>query len=231
MYCIKCGIELSDGQKICPICQTRVYHPDFKNSGRPSYPEKEYQSEAINKRGILFVISVLCLLPLLLPMIFELTLASRVSWSGYVTGGTLLGYFVFVFPFWFKRSHPIIFVPCFFGAAASFVWFVSFDTDGNWFFTFALPIIFTLGMIVSAITTLTVKLRRARLYVIGGGIIALGVWTMLIEFLLHATFGVTHTVYWSLFSLLTMFILGMMLIVIAIVKPWKESLRKFFFLD
>ena len=232
MFCIKCGIELSGNQTVCPICSTKVYHPDIpQNQTPPSYPKKDFQSEAINRKGILFVITILYLLPLLLPMIFEIAVSSTVNWSGYVAGGTLLSYLFFILPSWFKTAHPIIFVPSYFLATMFFVWYVNFATEGNWFYTFALPVLGSLAIIVSTLTTLVAKLRRGKLYVIGGSLIAVGLWTVLIEWLLHYTFSVTHTVYWSLFCLISLFILGMMLITIAIVKPWKESLRRFFFLD
>ena len=232
MFCIKCGVELSDGQTVCPLCSTKVYHPDLAPTNTPpTYPKQEFQSEAINRKGILFVITVLYLLPLLLPMLFELAFADGIDWSGFVAGGTLLSYLFFILPAWFKRSHPIIFVPSYFLGTLLFVWYVCLATDGSWFYTFALPIIASLAAIVSAMTVLLAKLRHGKLYVVGGGLIALGAWTVLIEFLLHLTFSFVHTVYWSPFCLVSLFVLGMMLIVIAIVKPWKESLRKIFFID
>ena len=79
MYCIKCGVKLSEGQTTCPICHTRVYHPDLPVSDRPTYPKKEFQSEEFNRHGLLFVISVLWLLPTFLPMIFELSWHATVS--------------------------------------------------------------------------------------------------------------------------------------------------------
>ena len=46
MYCIKCGAELSDGQKVCPICETKVYHPDIPVvEDKDTYPKKEFVSE------------------------------------------------------------------------------------------------------------------------------------------------------------------------------------------
>ena len=29
MYCVKCGVQLADTEKSCPLCGTRVYHPDL----------------------------------------------------------------------------------------------------------------------------------------------------------------------------------------------------------
>ena len=40
MYCIKCGVELSAGQTVCPICETKVYHPDIKPEKIPPKKEK-----------------------------------------------------------------------------------------------------------------------------------------------------------------------------------------------
>lgn len=232
MYCIKCGVELSDGQTQCPLCNTKVCHPDFPiGNALPTYPKKEFQSEEFNPRGVLFVISVLAILPILLPMIFELSLKHEIEWSGYVAGGVILLYQFFILPCWFKCANPVVFVPCDFAAAALFLLYVDLNVDGGWFLSFALPITVTLGMIVTAVTAVVRYVRRGRLYVFGGGLIAIGAWTVLIEALIHLTFGVHHSpVAWSGFSCATLFVLGMMLIVIAIVKPLRDSLRKIFYI-
>ena len=39
MYCIKCGVELADSEKVCPLCGTPVFHPDLPcGQGEPPYP-------------------------------------------------------------------------------------------------------------------------------------------------------------------------------------------------
>ena len=51
MYCIKCGVELSPGQTVCPVCGTRVYHPDIQpENAVPVYPKKVFQPEEFNGR-------------------------------------------------------------------------------------------------------------------------------------------------------------------------------------
>ena len=30
MYCVKCGVELADSQRVCPLCGTRVFHREAK---------------------------------------------------------------------------------------------------------------------------------------------------------------------------------------------------------
>ncbi len=230
MYCIKCGVELSEGQKICPLCHTKVYHPDLPvEQATPTYPQKEFQSEEFNPRGVLFVITILAALVIGLVVGFELSLHHTVGWSGYAAGGILLAYVAAVLPCWFKHPNPVIFVPCDFVGALGLLLYINLRTGGNWFISFALPVTASLCAIVSAMVALLRYLRRGRLYTVGGGLIALGVWTALLEYLLRTALEAKTPIFWSPFSGGSLFIMGMMLIVIAIVRPLRESLRKIFF--
>lgn len=231
MYCIKCGAELARGQGICPICNTRVIHPDFPvDTDEAAYPIKKFKSEEISRVSLMFVVTILTLLPMLLPMIFEITWKHSISWSGYVLFGVMLFYEMFLLPLWFKRPNPVIFVPCAFFAMAAFVFYVSYKTSGSWYLTFALPVILSLGIIITAMTALNRYLKHGKLYIYGGGLVSLGLWTVLIEWLLKLAFGVSTSVKWSLFSFGALAVIGILLILIAIIKPFKEALRKIFYI-
>jgi hypothetical protein len=108
---MKCGVKLSDGQTVCPICETRVYHPDIIVKEKNTYPKIPFESEEFNRRGLLIVLSVIFFVLLIVPIILELNWHSDISWSGYAAGGTLLFYVAFVMPYWFKRPNPVIFIP------------------------------------------------------------------------------------------------------------------------
>ncbi len=230
MYCIKCGAELSEGQKICPFCETRVYHPNIHIAeDMDTYPRGDFKSEEFNPKGVLFVITVLTAIAMAIPLLFDLTLDLRMVWSGYVAGGILLAYIIFVLPFWFKNASPVIFVPCDFAAVSLYLWYINFQVGGNWFLTFALPVCVFLGLIVTAVTVLHRYVGRGKLFIYGGGVIALGAWTVLIEHLIYVTFGVQSPVVWSSCSGVSLLLFGMMLLIIGMVKPLRESLRKIFF--
>ena len=230
MYCIKCGIELSDGQEICPVCKTRVYHPDLPVKASPTYPQKEFQSEEFNPRGLLFVITICMALIMTLPMLFEIMWHDSVDWSGYVAGGVLLFYTILILPFWFKNANPVIFIPVDFAAITVFLLYVNQLNGGDWFLSLAFPITGALGGIITAIAAVSKYVRRGYLYIYGGGLILLGGWTLLLEFLIRVTFDLHYTVLWSPLSCLFLAIMGLMLIVIAIVRPLRESLRKIFYI-
>lgn len=232
MFCIKCGIELSEGQKICPICQTRVYHPDFKQSDAlPTYPRKAFKSEEINIRGLLFIITLLHLIPVVFALILDLNLNGRIDWMGYVVGSVVFLYVCAVLPLWFKKPNPVVFVPCDFFTLAIFLWNINLKADGTWFWTLALPITVGVCLITTAMIVLLRYLRHGRLFIFGGGFILSGCVVLLIEHLMHITFNVNHTGFaWSLYPMVFLAIIGVGLIVIEIVKPFKESLKKIFFL-
>lgn len=230
MYCIKCGARLSEGQTVCPICETRVYHPDFDVKEEHTYPKEPFESEEFNRKGLMFIVTMIFLVPLILPILLELGWHSDVSWSGYTSGGTLIFYAAFIMPYWFKKQNPVIFVPVTFALTIGLLLFICYKTDGDWFMKFAFPVAGSLGIIVTAATAVLYYVKKGCLYTIGGLLIALGVWTVFLEFDIRTSFGATTPFYWSLAPLTVLSIVGIMLIIIAIVKPLRESLRRIFFI-
>ena len=229
MYCIKCGAKLSEGQTICPICETRVFHPEFVIKEENTYPKIPFESEEINYRGLLFVITMIFLVPFILPILLELGWRSQVSWSGYASGGTLIFYTAFIMPYWFKKPNPVIFVPTIFALTIGLLLFICYKTGGSWFMSFAFPVVGVLGIIITAATALLYYVKKGCLYTIGGMLIALGLWSVLLEWDIRTSFNVSTPFFWSFAPLTVLAIVGIMLIVIAMVKPLKESLRKIFF--
>lgn len=231
MYCINCGIELSKGQAICPICKTKVNHPDFPaDPDLATYPARPFQSEEYNQRGLMFVITVIWSLFVVLPVLLEWMLFHKISWSGYASGGILLAYILFLLPRWFKNPNPVIFVPSGFAAIGVYLLYIDLMAKGGWFLSFALPVVTMLAVIFTAISALLRYLHRGRLYIAGGGLIALGLFSVYLEFFICFTFESVNFIFWSLFPLVAFVLLGLMLITVAIVKPFKESLRKYFYM-
>lgn len=230
MYCIKCGAELTDGQKKCPLCETKVYHPDFITEGDGLFPKNDTPPAEYNRFGILFVISVLYLIALSVVTVCDLTVSGRIVWSGYVIGSLLLTYIAAVLPAWFKHPNPVIFVPCDFLAVLLMLGYICYETEGDWFFKFACPLVATVCVITTAVVALNRYLRRGILYIAGGSIIALGLSFVLLEYLIRVTFFDSVIFIWSYYPVIAFFLIGMMLIVVAICKPLRRSLEKVFFI-
>ena len=230
MYCVKCGVELAESERSCPLCKTPVYFPELSEVSERTYPEFIKTKDEMKPKGLYFIISILFLIAAVIPTVCDISLNSRLEWSGLVIGGILLSYIILVLPRWFKKPSPAIFVPVDFLAVAIYLFYVNLHVGGEWFFSFALPAIIPAALIFSALLILIHYIKRAYLYIYGGFSIALGAYNLFIEFLIHRSFSVSHSLFWSLYPMVSLALIGAALIVIAIVRPFRESLRKIFML-
>lgn len=231
MYCINCGVKLADTEKKCPLCATEVYHPSLKQAEEsPAYPKGKYPLPPKSSRLLQSIATVLFVLPLLLVLIADLKEQGRVTWSGFVVGALLVGYVCVVLPVWFKRPNPVIFVPCGFASVLVYLLYINLATHGNWFMSFAFPVVGSMGIVVTAMTTLLRYVRKGKLYIYGGGAIAFGALLLMTEFLLDITFGISRFYGWSLYPLTTLVLLGGLLIFLAICRSAREVMERKFFI-
>lgn len=230
MYCIKCGVKLADTEKRCPLCSTIVFHPDFESiSDRPLYPSNKLPTNNSGSNVLNVVVIILFLIPLIVCFVADLSLDGRLEWFGYVAGALAISYIALALPLWFEKPNPVIFVPCNFAAVGLYLLYINFVTNGDWFLSFAFPITAGLGLISCAVITLLHYLRRGKLYIIGGAFLALGVFMLLIEWLMGITFGLRF-IGWSIYPLVVLVLFGGLLIYFAINRAAREMLeRKLFF--
>lgn len=231
MYCVKCGVGLADSESKCPLCGTVVYHPELtRPEGNPLYPPYQNgREETINIHGVLFVISIVFLIPVILTLWFDLRFNEGITWSGYVVGSIVLLYILAVLPIWFHRPNPVVFTSVDFAAAACFLLFIDLLTRGGWFLPFAFPLAGVSALITVTVVTLVRYVRRGYFYIFGGATIATGFFMLLIEFLINYTFQLRNHLVWSVYPFVSLFLIGMALIVIGISKPLRKSLHKKFF--
>lgn len=231
MYCINCGVKLADTEKTCPLCGTAVFHPEIRQpEAEPLYPFQSFPAPRVNPRSGLIVLTTMFLLPILITLQCDLQINGAVTWSGFVAGALLAAYVILVLPYWFRRPNPVIFVPCGFAAVGLYLLYIDLATGGDWFLSFAFPVTGGIGLIVTAVVVLLRYLRRGRLYILGGAMLALGAFMPLMEYLIVITFDRPRFVGWSLYPLIALGLLGGMLIFLAIFRPARETMERKFFL-
>ena len=230
MYCINCGVKLSDTEKRCPLCQTVVYHPDFPHRDvEPLYPKEMGPAPQLNTWVAHCIVVVAYLLAMSVCLVCDLQMSPGLTWSGYVIGGLLVSYVVLILPLWFAKPNPVIFVPCDFVAAGLYLLYISLATNGGWFLSFAFPVTGFAGALVTAIVVLRRYVRRGRLYVFGGAVLTLAAFMPVLELLLAITFPAVGFIGWYLYPLIALGLIGGMLLFLAICRPARHSMaRKFF---
>ena len=232
MYCMKCGVELAEGEKVCPLCGLKAYHPGIgSNDGSKLYPVSRVPSyESLNHKGLMFILTVAFIVPIVITLLSDLAVTGTFSWSGYVIGGVVLFYICSVLPFWFKNPNPVIFIPVFFAAVVLYLLYIDIATGDEWFLSFAFPAVGALGLLVTAATTVIKYVRRGYWYIAASCILALGGYTVLVEFLLYITFGIKTQFPWSFYPFAGCFIIGIAVMVIAISKPLRRRVQRKFFI-
>ncbi len=230
MYCIKCGVKLADTEKKCPLCNTAVYHPEFSQAeGIPLYPKNKMPKGDHSSKALHGAVIILFFIPLLICFFADMSPDGMLGWFGYVAGASVVVYVVFALPLWFRKPNPVIFVPCDFAVAALYLLYINLVTDGNWFLSFALPVVGGIGIITCTVITLSRYLKRGKLYIFGGAFMALGAFMLLMEFLLTITFDLQF-VGWSIYPLVVLFLFGGLLIYLGISASAREMIeRKLFF--
>lgn len=229
MYCVNCGVRLGDAERCCPLCGTRVYHPDIQRpETEPLYP-REWSAPEPERSSLRFLTTLLFLAAAGICLSIDLGLWGRVTWSGFVLGGLVLAYMWMVLPFWFRRPNPVILIPVDFVAAGLYLLYIDLKTGGAWFLSFAFPVTGIAGLLVTAVVALTYYVRRGYFFIFGGACIAAGCSAMLVELFQCITFG-GRMFRWSLYPVGALSALGLFWILAGIIRPLGDAVRKRFFI-
>ena len=190
MYCVKCGVQLADTEQKCPLWETVVYHPDISRPAvQPLYPVDRLPKKGSAAKALSGAVLILFVLPLLIGLYSDLHVDGQLDWYGYMAGGVALGYVLLPLPLWFRHPNPVIFVPCDFAAAGLYLLYINLATNGSWFLSFALPVTGFIGLLVTAVVVLRRYVRRGRLFVFGGAILAFAAFMPVLETVLVVTFA------------------------------------------
>ena len=228
MYCVKCGVRLQEGTERCPLCATPVWNPEGSDAAAPTFSDHYPAPPKSRRYPILAFVTALMLAACLSVLIICLTIHHSLNWSGYVIFGCALFYFAVVFPFWFERREPLIFVPLAFFLTSGYLLYICLYTGGKWFLSFAFPLTMLVGMFATA-TVALFRFSKARLRNTGLLLIAIGCSTMLVELFQHITFG-GEMFAWSLYPVSAFSAVGLFLFLCGIIPPWRAYLERKLFL-
>lgn len=230
MYCVQCGVKLADGEKSCPLCGIPVMFPGLTDMDpHLKYSDRYPRENEHGKYALLGFLTAVAAVVCLVSLIVCLRSFGGVSWSGYVMLGTALAWIILIFPFWFRRPNPFIFLPVDFAAACGFLLYICLYNRMNWFLSFAFPVTALLCGLTLTGTALFLNIKKDRIFVAGGLFIAIGGSCMLAELFAHITFRIPMFL-WSLYCVSFFGAIGLFLIIGGMIPPLRAFLeRKLFY--
>lgn len=231
MYCVKCGVNLADTEKKCPLCSTTVYHPELEQGeGEEQFPIGQLPIRERKPIIVQTVISLFLLITVGIVLFYDIRFSGSVTWSGYVIGAIVTVYVSFVLPSWFMRPSPVVFFPCAMTAVCLYLLYINLATDGDWFLSFVFPVVGGVALIFETAIVLLKYVKGGKLYIVGGTAMGFGAFMLLVEFLMCITFKSVKFIGWCFYPIIALGVIGAFLIFLAICRPARESIERKVFL-
>ena len=223
MYCIKCGVELEDGAKRCPLCETPV--PEIKGLEEKKFV-KEYSMININlyemkmkkvKKAVFlsfFTISIISILEVLFQ---NLIMYGKLEWGYYAIPSILifdLGLFVFLDSYRMRTNLFLLLS----GFASYFLLLDFGDKKLTWSIKRGIPIVIALYLISLVFSYVWDKHKSDRLKILNFFIFFVGIFLLILELI------ISKKMTWSIFSSIPLFILSIMLRYAY--KSYKEEFKR-----
>lgn len=229
-YCVNCGVELADSEKVCPLCDVEVQNPKkpWTNPPNRPYPKRlDTIVEQVDRKFGVWLASLFLLIPAVVTLISDLMTSLSISWSAYVIGACAIAYIVILLPLLFKKSRPYLFIALDTLSILLYLMLIDFFTGGSsWFMTLALPV----TLIAAAFATLTVFMLRLKdypnLYKAAAILSSVGILCVALELVLNAHHGTPVRPSWSLFTLAPCVVLSVMMIYTERHKTLKDKIRR-----
>lgn len=158
-YCVNCGVELDESLTACPLCATRVYHPEKEeiNSKADSpFPKEKGEVEKVSKLDNVIYISALLLSIIITCTLLNVLVFNSVWWSIPVNGICMMLWVFFITAVYSEKITIYVTLMSDLIAIALYLYLISVLSGSNrWFYAIALPIIFVTLFLLELFTFLS----------------------------------------------------------------------------
>lgn len=107
-YCVNCGVELADSERLCPLCHVPVVNPckPWTEPSQTPYPRRvETVLNSVDRRYAVLITTISLAIALLCCVLMDLLTAQKITWSGYVAGGLVCVFVWTLLPLLVRRPN------------------------------------------------------------------------------------------------------------------------------
>ena len=143
-YCVNCGVELDTTLNKCPLCGTKVYHPDKEEvaSTEQTFPRKKGEVEKVSKKEYIIFVSVLFLTISVTCALLNVLVYNANWWSVPVDGICITLWIFFLAAIFYEKItvYGMLLLDAI--AIANYMFMISLITSSNlWCYYIGLPIL------------------------------------------------------------------------------------------
>lgn len=228
-YCVKCGVELNTADEKCPLCGTRVYLPEEKHEAEfvPIFPlANSGNMPKPNKKSFLELISLIFFLPIPVLILCDVNISDGINWSGFAVGAIFVLYIILVFPFIPKRGNAVVSILADLICTLAYLFYIEYVVGGTWFLRFAMPLTMSFWAFVMIIALFRKYTKISNLTLTGMSLLFTGIFCLIIEFLINASFGIYDSLNWSFYPALSLAVCAIIIFYINSNATLKEKIRR-----
>ena len=210
MYCIRCGIELEENVEKCPLCETAV--PKMGNEDNGIY-EGEYPFVNINlyelkmkkvRKAIFMSFFTISIISILEVFFQNIIVYGNIGWAYYVIPSILLFdlmLFVLLNSHTLRQNLFFIFV-----GLTTFLLIIDYgDKTLSWSLRRGIPITVAFCFVGLAFSFVWDKHKSDRIKILNFSLFFVGVFLLMLEFIIRKRFS------WSIWASIPLFVLNIML--------------------
>lgn len=221
MYCVNCGVKLSDEMTKCPLCGTKARRPEST-----AVLSAEAPKQKLSRDGVFFLITGFTLLVIAVSLSIDLSMHGRLMWSGYVTGAMVLLYLAVALPIWLKHTNLVVKIIADWAAVTIYVFLLERTLQQNWFFPVLFPVLLLLGVMTVGAAYFSLKHPMSGLLIAGVYLILAGILMIMMEVLTNAFLGAPAALLWSQWVMLGLGVCGAALLVLYFCADLRQKLIK-----
>ena len=232
-YCVNCGVELSEGEKKCPLCGTVVLNPNQPPNDmvQTAYPKNVDHIGIYKERKMtMLLLSVILALPVSICLVCNYIIHHQFTWSIYVLGAAVVIWVLIVPPFLIR--HGILFwCLCLdLTVLGGFLYIINRMEmpQKDWFRPLAFPILTVVAAFSLVIAMVLRYAHLAKLYNAAISLLCIGGLLSAVEIITDAYLKEPIVFDWSPLVMIPCALLALIYIIIERKKHWKNSLRKRF---
>lgn len=229
-YCVKCGVQLSDAEKKCPLCFTAINNQeDTHLKVQRPYP-LETDKIKHNGRSIAVLGMLTLLIPAVICLLCNILSSGSVDWSLYIIGGEACFFIYALLPFIFEKPRALFCLSADLGVTCGYLALIGIlIKDMSWLFPLGIPITVLSGIFIFILIK-TVKLRQlAVLHKLAAITVIVGLFVTITELLINLFKHKSIILSWSLYILLPFSMIALMFIFIESNHTLKDKiLRRLF---
>lgn len=228
-YCVNCGVELDATAVACPLCNTKIYHPEqppAKDLPTP-YPTIKGKPETVKNTEFTILMTIILLTTSIVCVLLNFFTLQVGRWSVYVCGVCAM-LWIFFMPVFFPQKFTAYVHIALDGLMISlFLAMISwFHPYNNWFENIALPIVLLSTLLLEILFIFFIRLKSSLLVKTAMCIISIGIICASLEMVIDLHLRGTFYLGWSAIVLICCAAIDLILMTIRLRSGLRSEIRR-----